>query len=64
MTEIILKIPNQLSQTIHNLIENGWYLDENEIILLALRNFLNTHSEEIMTEFIKEDIEWGLNGEE
>jgi metal-responsive CopG/Arc/MetJ family transcriptional regulator len=62
MTEITLKIPNNLLQTIKQLVESGWYLDENEIFLLALRSYVKTHSEEIITQFIKEDIEWGLSG--
>lgn len=62
MTEITLKVPNNMMKTIGSLIESGWYLDENELFLLALRNYLKTHSEELMTKFIKEDIEWGLRG--
>ncbi|MBP7284799.1 MAG: hypothetical protein KBA66_24645 [Leptospiraceae bacterium] len=62
MTEITLKVPNNMMKTIGSLIESGWYIDENELFLLALRNYLKTHSEELMTKFIKEDIEWGLRG--
>lgn len=62
MTEITLKVPNSLMKTIGSLVESGWYVDENELFLLALRNYLKTHSEELMTRFVKEDIEWGLLG--
>ena len=62
MTEITLKVPNNMMKTIGSLIESGWYIDDNELFLLALRNYLKTHSEELMTKFIKEDIEWGLRG--
>lgn len=62
MTEITLKVPNGIMKTIGSLVESGWYVDENELFLLALRNYLKTHSEELMTRFVKEDIEWGLLG--
>lgn len=62
--EIKLQIPTNIAQSIEKLIENGWYLDANELFLTALRNFLRTHSEDLMTDFIREDIEWGLNGQD
>ncbi|MBK6605393.1 MAG: hypothetical protein KBF99_15855 [Leptospiraceae bacterium] len=64
MTEITVKVPNNLLSIAQKLVADGWFLDENEIFLLAFRNYLRTHSDEIITSFIKEDIEWGLNGKE
>lgn len=62
MQEITLKVPQNLVHTLDELVNSGWYIDKNEIILLALRNYLRVHSEELMEKFIKEDIEWGLSG--
>jgi hypothetical protein len=33
-------------------------------VLDALRRFVESHRTELMEEFIHEDIEWGLHGEE
>ena len=61
---IQMAIPPRLHQKIRLLIEEGWYRDENEVFLEALRRFLDTHRPEIMEQFIRKDVEWGLHGRE
>jgi Arc/MetJ-type ribon-helix-helix transcriptional regulator len=56
-------IPPRLHQQIRSLIEEGWYRDENELFLEALRRFLDNHRPEIMEKFIRDDVEWGLNAQ-
>jgi Arc/MetJ-type ribon-helix-helix transcriptional regulator len=62
MTEVVLKVPNHIQTALENLVNAGWYVDVNEIFLLAVRTYLKSHTEELMTTFITEDIEWGLRG--
>lgn len=54
---IQMAIPPRLHQQIRFLIEEGWYRDENELFLEALRRFLDTHRPEIMEQFIRNDKE-------
>lgn len=64
MSEITIKVPDHLLDIARKMVVAGWFLDENELFLLSLRNYIRTHSEEIMTSFIEEDILWGLSGKE
>ncbi|MBI5606009.1 MAG: CopG family transcriptional regulator [Deltaproteobacteria bacterium] len=59
-----MAIPPRLHQQIRFLVEEGWYRDENELLLEALRRFLDSHRPEIMDKFIRNDVEWGLHGQE
>lgn len=63
-TSIEMAIPPRLQQQVRLLIQEGWYRDENELVLEALRRFLETHHPKIMEQFIMEDVEWGLHGQE
>ena len=56
------QIPKELDQQIDVLIERGWFPSRQHIIELALRKFLNSHRPELMEQYIREDIEWGLRG--
>jgi hypothetical protein len=44
------------------LVAAGWFRDLNEIVLDAVRRYLDSHRAELMEELIKEDVEWGLHG--
>ncbi|MBI1294337.1 CopG family transcriptional regulator [bacterium] len=58
------QVPIQLRKEMQQLVHAGWYTDENELILDALRRFLSVHRTELLTEQIREDVEWGLYGQE
>ena len=64
MKAICTELPDQLYQEVRILVEKGWFRNEDDIILEALRRFLDTHKVELMEKFIREDVEWGLHGEE
>ena len=46
------------------LIATGWFRDLNELMLDALRRFLESHRADLMEAFIRQDVEWGLTGKE
>ena len=56
------KVPARLLQEIEALIDAGWFPDLDSVVLEALRRFADTHREELMGAFAREDIEWGLRG--
>lgn len=64
MKTISTALPDQLYQEIKSLVDKGWFLNEEDIILEALRRFLDSHKVELMERFIREDVEWGLHGRE
>jgi len=64
MKTIQTELPEQLYMKALALVKEGWFRDENEIFSEALRRFLEAHHPELMERFIREDVEWGLHGNE
>ncbi len=63
-TTIQTEIPMGLFLEAQNLVKQGWFRNMDELVLDALRRFLESHREDLMEEFIRQDIEWGLYGHE
>jgi len=61
---IQMTLPQQVHEQMLNLISEGWFRDENDLIAEALRRFMDVYRPELMDRFIREDVEWGLHGEE
>jgi len=57
-------VPVRLLTEMHMLVEAGWFCDVDELMLNALRRFVESHRAELMERFIYEDVEWGLHGDE
>lgn len=62
MKRLTLDIPDQLDRQMKKLVQEGWFRQEEEILVLALRKFLNSHRPELMESQVLEDVEWGLGG--
>ena len=56
--------PAGLAAQAQKLVEASWFRDFDELLQDALRRFLESHREELMEEFIRQDVEWGLSGDE
>jgi len=46
------------------LVEAGWFRDLDELMLNALRRFVESHRAELIERFIRADVEWGLHDDE
>jgi hypothetical protein len=57
-------VPVRLLTEMQTLVEAGWFRDLDELMLNALRRFVESHRVELMERFIREDVEWGLHGDE
>jgi Arc/MetJ-type ribon-helix-helix transcriptional regulator len=57
-------LPSRLRDRLRALIADGWFKDEDDLIVEALRRFLDVHRPNLMEQFMREDIEWGLRGED
>ena len=63
MTTIIhAEIPEQLAKRAQQMVDQGWATNIESIIAESLRRYLESHQEAITQQFIREDVEWGLNG--
>ena len=63
-TVVKTEIPIGLFEQVENLVEAGWFRSFDDVMLDALRRFLESHRAELMEEFIRQDVEWGLTGDE
>ncbi|MDP2862149.1 MAG: hypothetical protein Q8N95_05085 [Desulfobacterales bacterium] len=59
-------VQTEVSEALYNmamaLVNEGWFRDEKDVFSEAIRRFLDTHQSELMQKFIRDDIEWGLRG--
>ncbi len=58
------EIPIGLLHQAQKLVEAGWFRNLDELFGDALRRFLESHRADLMEEFIRQDVEWGLYGNE
>lgn len=56
------EIPDQLWQQAQTLVKQGWASNMDAVISESLRRYLESHQDVLAESFIKEDVEWGLNG--
>jgi Arc/MetJ-type ribon-helix-helix transcriptional regulator len=62
VTTVRTEVPSRLLTEVQALVEAGWFRSVDEVILDALRRFLDSHREDLMAELIHEDVRWGLQG--
>lgn len=62
--KIQTEVPLGLLMQARQLVEAGWFKNLDEVMLDALRRYLESHRGELMEEFIHGDVEWGLHGNE
>ena len=63
-TVIQTEIPKNLVTEAQKLVEAGWFRDIDDLIADAIRRYIESHREDLMEGFIREDVEWGLKGDE
>lgn len=56
------EIPARLLGEMQSLVDAGWFRDLDELVLDALRRFLESHRGDLMESLIREDVDWGLHG--
>jgi hypothetical protein len=65
MTTLVkTEIPDQLWQQAQNMIEQGWIINMDALIIEAMRRYLESHQQIINEQLIREDIDWGLHGKD
>lgn len=64
MKTLQTEVPDRLYKQAVKLVKEGWFRTEDEIVYEALRRFIESHRMGLMEKFIREDVEWGLRGNE
>lgn len=63
MTTLQTQIPDQLLQQAQYLVQQGWIANIDELVAEAIRRYLESHREAMAEQFIKEDVDWELHGQ-
>jgi Arc/MetJ-type ribon-helix-helix transcriptional regulator len=61
-TTLQTDVPPRLLAEMQSLLDAGWFGSLDEVVLDALRRFVDTHREDLMQGLVREDVEWGLRG--
>jgi Arc/MetJ-type ribon-helix-helix transcriptional regulator len=61
-TTVHAQVPTRLYAEMEELVKAGWFRDLNDLLLDALRHYLESHRPELAERFIRQDAEWGLHG--
>ncbi len=56
------EVPQRLLTEMQSLVDAGWFRSVDEVVLDALRRFLDSHRGDLMRDLVREDVDWGLHG--
>jgi len=64
MSAVTVDLPPRLQQSAEALVASGWFNSMDALLEEAVRRYVESHSDDLMTRFVEEDVRWGLFGEE
>ena len=65
MTQTIeAHLPRQLLHEAEAFVREGWSSDMDSLLSEALRRYLESHQPRLTESLVREDVEWGLRGDE
>ena len=64
MKSVQIELPDKLAAELDTLVQTGWFRSEDEIVRLALVEFVRRHRFELLERFQREDIAWALQQKE
>ncbi len=56
------QLPPELLARALSFVEEGWASSLHELLVEALRRFLESHSARMTESFVMSDVQWGLTG--
>jgi hypothetical protein len=63
-TTIKTEISDKLFQQAQCMVEQGWVTNIDELVSESIRRYLESHQGTMSERFIREDIDWGLHGQD
>jgi Arc/MetJ-type ribon-helix-helix transcriptional regulator len=60
MKSLQVELPDRLAAELDALVQAGWFHSSDELVRLALAEYLRRHRFELLEQFQLEDIEWAL----
>jgi hypothetical protein len=59
-----INIPDQLWKQAQNMVDQGWVNNMDSLITESMRRYIESHQEITSETFIREDVNWGLHGDD
>lgn len=56
------EIPPRILAEVEALVSSGWFRSIDDLVIDALKRYLDSHRDELMASLMREDVEWGLHG--
>lgn len=60
MKSLQIELPDKLAAELDALVQSGWFRSQDELVRLALVEFVRRHWLELLERFQQEDIAWAL----
>jgi Arc/MetJ-type ribon-helix-helix transcriptional regulator len=60
MKSLKIEVPDRLADEVARMVREGWFHSENELVRVALVEFLRTRQVELQERFQREDIAWAV----
>lgn len=61
-TFVSAEIPEQLAKRAQRMVDRGWAVNIEAIVTESLRRYLESHDETLTEQFLRDDVEWALSG--
>jgi len=61
-TSVHAEIPEQLAKRAQRMVDRGWAVNVEAIVAESLRRYLESHDESLTEQFLRDDVEWALSG--
>lgn len=62
MSTVSTEIPERLLQQAQVLVQSGWANNIQELMVESLRRYVESHQDTLTEQFIRDDVVWGLHG--
>ena len=61
-TPVTMRIPGMLLRQANKLVDDGWAPNIDTLMSDALQRYVDSHRIELLEQFVRDDVEWGLRG--
>jgi metal-responsive CopG/Arc/MetJ family transcriptional regulator len=62
MKTLVIECPDKLLEGLDRLVRDGWGENPSQAVIEALRRFLRSHRPDLIEAQVRDDVEWGLHG--
>ena len=64
MKTLVIECPDKIHNGLDSLVQDGWANDVGQVVTEAIRRFLESHRPDVMESHVRNDVEWGLHGDD